>query len=119
MSYSLAHVESEADVLFLGEEQDEKVITCLTLLDGRIQTDLLRRHKNDIQGEKSVRRNERNSNGKDACLGYKNVDLRQRTSASGPCVAAGTDGARWCRGSCSQRSYRGGEGKSGRYGCRI
>lgn len=39
--YSLAHVEGEVDVLFLGEEQDEEVITCLTLLDGRVQTDLL------------------------------------------------------------------------------
>lgn len=39
--YSLAHVEGEVDVLLLGEEQDEEVITCLTLLDGRVQTDLL------------------------------------------------------------------------------
>lgn len=44
-SYSLAHVESEVDVLLLGEEQNEKVIPRLTLLDGRIQTDLLRRQK--------------------------------------------------------------------------
>lgn len=42
---SLAHVEGEVDVLFFGEEQNEKVITCLTLLDGRIQTDLWR-HQN-------------------------------------------------------------------------
>lgn len=40
--YSLAHVEGEVDVLLLGEEQDEEVITCLTLLDGRVQTDLLK-----------------------------------------------------------------------------
>lgn len=39
--YSLAHVEGEVDVLLLGEEQDEEVITCLTLLDRRVQTDLL------------------------------------------------------------------------------
>lgn len=38
VTYSLAHVEGEAEVLFLGEKQDEKVITRLTLLDGRIQT---------------------------------------------------------------------------------
>lgn len=43
--YSLAHVEGEADVLFFGEEQNKKVITRLTLLDGRIQTDLLRHVK--------------------------------------------------------------------------
>lgn len=49
---------------------------------------------------------------------YK-VHLPQRTSASDPCVAAGIDGGRWCRESCSQRSYRAGEGKLGRYGCRI
>lgn len=47
VAYSLAHVEGEVDVLLLGEEQNEKVITCLTLLDGRIQTDLLRQHKYD------------------------------------------------------------------------
>ena len=39
-SYSLAHVEGEIDVLFFREEQNEKVITRLALLDGRIQTDL-------------------------------------------------------------------------------
>lgn len=44
VTYSLAHVEGEADVLLLGEEQNEEVITCLTLLDGRIQTDLLREY---------------------------------------------------------------------------
>lgn len=42
VAYSLAHIEGETDVLLLGEEQNEKVITCLTLLDRRIQTDLLR-----------------------------------------------------------------------------
>lgn len=36
VTYSLAHVEGEADVLLLGEEQNEEVIACLTLLDGRI-----------------------------------------------------------------------------------
>lgn len=46
-AYSLAHVEGEADVLFFGEEQNEEVITRLTLLDGRIQTDLLRQHKKE------------------------------------------------------------------------
>lgn len=39
--HSLAHVQGEVDVLLLGEEQDEEVVTCLTLLDGRIQADLL------------------------------------------------------------------------------
>lgn len=43
--YSLAHIEGEVDVLLLGEQQNEKVITCLTLFDGRIQTDLLRHNK--------------------------------------------------------------------------
>lgn len=47
------------------------------------------------------------------------VNLQQKTSASDPCVAAGTDVARWYRESCNRRSYRGGEGMSGRYGCRI
>ena len=40
IKYSLAHVEGEVDVLFLGEEQNQKVITRLTLFDWRIQTDL-------------------------------------------------------------------------------
>lgn len=40
--YSLAHVEGEVDVLLLGEQQNEKVITCLALFDGRVQTDLVR-----------------------------------------------------------------------------
>lgn len=39
---SLAQAEGEVDVLLLGKEQDEEVITRLTLLDGRIQADLLR-----------------------------------------------------------------------------
>lgn len=52
VTHSLAHVEGEADVLFLGEEQDEKVITSLTLLDGRIQTDLLRQQNNDKECER-------------------------------------------------------------------
>lgn len=49
VTYSLVHVEGEADVLLLGEEQNEEVITCLTLLDGRIQADLLRQHTYDKQ----------------------------------------------------------------------
>lgn len=52
VTHSLAHVEGEADVLFLGEEQNEEVITCLTLLDGGIQTDLFRQHENDKQRER-------------------------------------------------------------------
>lgn len=43
--YSLAHVEGEVDVLLLGEQQNEKVITCLALFDGRVQTDLVRQKK--------------------------------------------------------------------------
>lgn len=43
--YSLAHIEGEVDVLLLGEQQNEKVITCLTLFDGRVQTDLMRQNK--------------------------------------------------------------------------
>lgn len=38
--YILAHVEREAEVLFFGEEQNEEVITGLTLFDGGIQTNL-------------------------------------------------------------------------------
>lgn len=45
VTYSLAHVECEVDVLFFGEEQNKEVITCLTLLDRRIKTDLQRQHK--------------------------------------------------------------------------
>lgn len=45
--YSLAHVEGEVDVLLLGEQQNEKVITCLALFDGRVQTDLVRQTKKD------------------------------------------------------------------------
>lgn len=43
--YLLAHIEGEVDVLLLGEQQNEKVITCLALFDGRIQTDLLNYNK--------------------------------------------------------------------------
>lgn len=39
-SHSLAHVEGEAELLLLREEQDEEVVTGLSLLDGRVQTDL-------------------------------------------------------------------------------
>lgn len=46
--HSLAHVESEADVLLLREEQYEEVITCLTLLDRRIQTDLLKQKTKQV-----------------------------------------------------------------------
>lgn len=52
VTYSLAHVESEVDVLFLGEEQNEEVITRLTLLDGWIQTDLLRQYQREKECEK-------------------------------------------------------------------
>lgn len=39
----------------------------------------------------------------------------QRTSASGPYAAAGRGAGQWCRGSCSQTSYRAGVGKWDRY----
>lgn len=39
-THSLAHVEGEAEVLLLGEEQDEEVVARLALLDGRVQADL-------------------------------------------------------------------------------
>lgn len=42
MRHSLIHVESQGDVLILGEEEDQEVVTSLALLDGRIQTDLKR-----------------------------------------------------------------------------
>ncbi len=119
--YSLVHVEGEVDVLFLGEEQNEKVITCLTLLDGGIQTDLLRKKQ-----RKSVRGSVRYDKAEMFIWRVKTFDrkgtkvpLPQRTSASDPCVAAGKDGGRWCRESCSQRFYHAGEGKWGRYGCHI
>lgn len=38
----LIHVESQRDVLILGEEEDQEVVTGLALLDGRIQADLVR-----------------------------------------------------------------------------
>lgn len=39
--HSLIHVESQGDVLILGEEEDQEVVTGLALLDGRIQADLV------------------------------------------------------------------------------
>lgn len=36
----LAHVESKTDVFIFGEEEDEEMITCLTLFNGRVETDL-------------------------------------------------------------------------------
>lgn len=42
MRHSLIHVESQGDVLILGEEEDQEVVTSLALLDGRIQADLKR-----------------------------------------------------------------------------
>lgn len=35
-TYSLIHVESQRDVLILGEEEDQEVVTGLALLDGGI-----------------------------------------------------------------------------------
>lgn len=37
----LIHVERQGDVLILREEEDQKVVTGLTLLDGGIQADLI------------------------------------------------------------------------------
>ena len=45
MRDSLAHVEGEAEVLLLGEEQDEEVVPRLALLDGRVQADLWTKKK--------------------------------------------------------------------------
>ena len=42
MRHSLIHVESQGDVLILGEEEDQEVVTSLALFDGRIQADLKR-----------------------------------------------------------------------------
>jgi len=38
--HSLVHVESEADVLFFGEQKNEKMVAGLTLFNGWVQTDL-------------------------------------------------------------------------------
>lgn len=35
-THSLVHVESQGDVLILGEEEDQEVVTGLALLDGGI-----------------------------------------------------------------------------------
>lgn len=42
MTHSLIHVESQGDVLILGEEEDQEVVPSLALLDGGIQADLIR-----------------------------------------------------------------------------
>lgn len=36
----LVHVESKTEFFIFGEEEDEEMITCLTLLNGRVETDL-------------------------------------------------------------------------------
>ncbi len=38
--YSLTHVESKTDIFIFGEEEDEEMITCLTLFNGWVETDL-------------------------------------------------------------------------------
>lgn len=53
--YSLAHIEGEVDVLLLGEQQNKKVITCLTLFDGRVQTDLVRQNKCECSEKMSIK----------------------------------------------------------------
>lgn len=45
----LIHVESQRDVLILGEEEDQEVVTGLALLDGRIQADLVRTVDNAVE----------------------------------------------------------------------
>lgn len=112
--HSLAHVEGEVDVLLLGEQQNEKVIARLTLFDGRIQTDLWR-HNKKVSTVRTCAQTQLGRLEKS----IREVKLPQRTSVSDPCGAAGRAGERWCRGSCSQRSYREGEGRLGRYGCRT
>lgn len=88
------------------------MVTCLTLLDGGIQADLLaNRGTNGIHGSMKKERMLPTREG--------GAHLPQRTSASGPCVAAGRVAGRWCREFCSQRSYHEGEGKSGRFECHI
>ncbi len=37
---SLAHVESKTNIFVCGEEDDEEMITCLTLFNGWVETDL-------------------------------------------------------------------------------
>lgn len=46
--HSLVHVESQGDVLVLGEEKDQKVVTGLALLDGRIQADLITKRQQGL-----------------------------------------------------------------------
>lgn len=42
-THSLVHVESQGDVLILGEKKDQEVVTRLALLDGWVQADLVGR----------------------------------------------------------------------------
>ena len=44
-THSLVHVESQGDVLVLGEEEDQEVVAGLALLDGGIQADLGRKSR--------------------------------------------------------------------------
>lgn len=67
VTYSLAHVEGEAEFLFLGEEQDEKVITRLTLLDGRIQTDLTETMTDEEKEFEKDREHQRQKNARLGC----------------------------------------------------
>lgn len=46
--HSLIHVESQGDVLILGEEEDQEVVTGLALLDGGIQADLVRKSQQGL-----------------------------------------------------------------------
>lgn len=46
--HSLIHVESQRNVLILGEEKDQEVVTGLALLDGGIQADLARKSRQGL-----------------------------------------------------------------------
>lgn len=46
--HSLVHVESQRNVLILGEEKNQEVITGLALLDGGIQADLARKSRQGL-----------------------------------------------------------------------
>lgn len=53
--YSLAHVESKTDIFIFGEEEDEEMITCLTLFNVWVETDLENeRIKNNNNNKKKL-----------------------------------------------------------------
>lgn len=114
MSHSLAHVEGQGDVLILGEEEDQEVVTGLALLNRWIQADLIKTSNKAV--EPQVTKQYRTLGINNLCLLKAQAGVRhprgfcspQRTSVSDLCGAAGRAGEPWYRGSCSQRSCHAG-----------